>query len=195
MTRLYVRDRWWLPRIMKLKKPWSPALLPSGFTFRFLHPGRLLQRKQGNSSRPGLLDSCTLCPRASGKVFDEPTCRCHQNPFIGALGIQEPVILREPQIMKPYKWLARKLTNTRGRRWHFRYDFYRRNQDSSEMLVFHCNEQLSQAHERARPLGKISDLLAWLLLSIRFIGTQRTASRKKRQKKSGCASSNETMSH
>ena len=26
-----------------------------------------------------------------GKVFDEPTCRCHQNPFIGALGIQEPV--------------------------------------------------------------------------------------------------------
>ena len=25
--------------------------------------------------------------------IDEPTCRCHQNPFIGALGIQEPVIL------------------------------------------------------------------------------------------------------
>ena len=32
--------------------------------------------------------------------IDEPTCRCHQNPFIGALGIQEPVILREPQIKK-----------------------------------------------------------------------------------------------
>ena len=32
--------------------------------------------------------------------IDEPTCRCHQNPFIGALGIQEPVILREPQIIK-----------------------------------------------------------------------------------------------
>ena len=29
---------------------------------------------------------------------DEPTCRCHMNPFIGALGIIEPVILREPQI-------------------------------------------------------------------------------------------------
>ena len=29
---------------------------------------------------------------------DEPTCRCHQNPFIGALGIQQPVILGEPQI-------------------------------------------------------------------------------------------------
>jgi len=25
---------------------------------------------------------------------DEPTWRCHQNPFIGALGIQEPVILQ-----------------------------------------------------------------------------------------------------
>ena len=32
--------------------------------------------------------------------IDEPTCRCHQNPFIGALRFQEPVILGEPQIMK-----------------------------------------------------------------------------------------------
>merc|ERR1712194_792552 len=33
------------------------------------------------------------------KVCDEvPTWRCQQNPFIGALGIQEPVILGEPQI-------------------------------------------------------------------------------------------------
>ena len=30
--------------------------------------------------------------------IDEPTWRCQQNPFIGALGIQEPVILGEPQI-------------------------------------------------------------------------------------------------
>ena len=29
---------------------------------------------------------------------DEPTWRCHQNPFIGALGIQEPVIPGEPLI-------------------------------------------------------------------------------------------------
>jgi len=29
------------------------------------------------------------------KSSDEPTCRCHQNPFIGALGIQQPVILGE----------------------------------------------------------------------------------------------------
>ena len=29
---------------------------------------------------------------------NEPTWRCQQNPFIGALGIQEPVILGEPQI-------------------------------------------------------------------------------------------------
>ena len=38
---------------------------------------------------------------------DEPTCRCHQNPFIGALGIHQPVILREPQIIKDSKELAR----------------------------------------------------------------------------------------
>ena len=31
-----------------------------------------------------------------GGVTDEPTWRCHQNPFIGALGIQEPVIPGEP---------------------------------------------------------------------------------------------------
>ena len=31
-------------------------------------------------------------------ILDEPTWRCHQNPFVGALGIQEPVILGEPQI-------------------------------------------------------------------------------------------------
>ena len=29
---------------------------------------------------------------------NEPTWRCHQNPFIGALGIQEPVIPGEPLI-------------------------------------------------------------------------------------------------
>ena len=34
----------------------------------------------------------------NGWSSDEPTCRCHQNPFIGALGIQQPVILGEPQI-------------------------------------------------------------------------------------------------
>jgi hypothetical protein len=32
------------------------------------------------------------------KTKDEPTWRCHQNPFIGALGIQEPVIPGEPLI-------------------------------------------------------------------------------------------------
>ena len=32
------------------------------------------------------------------KFVNEPTWRCHQNPFIGALGIQQPVILGEPQI-------------------------------------------------------------------------------------------------
>ena len=31
-------------------------------------------------------------------IMDEPTWRCRQNPFIRALRIQEPVILREPQI-------------------------------------------------------------------------------------------------
>ena len=33
-------------------------------------------------------------------VTDEPTWRCHQNPFIGALGIQEPVIPGEPLIKR-----------------------------------------------------------------------------------------------
>ena len=31
---------------------------------------------------------------------NEPTWRCHQNPFIGALGIQEPVIPGEPLIKR-----------------------------------------------------------------------------------------------
>ena len=34
----------------------------------------------------------------SMNAVSEPTWRCHQNPFVGALGIQEPVILGEPQI-------------------------------------------------------------------------------------------------
>ena len=34
------------------------------------------------------------CPQRK----DEPTWRCHQNPFIGALGIQEPVMPGEPLI-------------------------------------------------------------------------------------------------
>ena len=54
------------------------------------------------------VDSESLAPlKEWRKRMDEPTCRCHQNPFIGALVIQEPVILREPQIMKTSKRLAR----------------------------------------------------------------------------------------
>ena len=37
--------------------------------------------------------------RVGLSILDEPTWRCHQNPFVGALGIQEPVILGEPQIL------------------------------------------------------------------------------------------------
>jgi hypothetical protein len=33
-------------------------------------------------------------------VEDEPTWRCHHHPFIGALGIQEPVIPGEPLIKR-----------------------------------------------------------------------------------------------
>ncbi len=36
----------------------------------------------------------------------EPTLRCHQNPFIGAIGNQDPVILGEPQIIEENRWLA-----------------------------------------------------------------------------------------
>ena len=37
-------------------------------------------------------ETCSVEPNG------EPTWRCHQNPFIGALGIQEPVIPGEPLI-------------------------------------------------------------------------------------------------
>ena len=43
----------------------------------------------------------------SANLVDEPTWRCHQNPFIGDLGIQEPVILGEPQILTVNQRLAR----------------------------------------------------------------------------------------
>ena len=36
--------------------------------------------------------------KGQGIVIDEPTLRCHHNPLVGALGIQEPVILGEPQV-------------------------------------------------------------------------------------------------
>ena len=47
------------------------------------------------------------------RIIDEPTWRCQQNPFIGALGIQEPVILGEPQIF--WKKLV-KILNEKGNR-------------------------------------------------------------------------------
>jgi len=39
----------------------------------------------------------SICDKRQEKK-SEPTLRCRQNPFIGALRIQEPVILHEPQI-------------------------------------------------------------------------------------------------
>ena len=35
-------------------------------------------------------------------MIDEPTLRCHHNPLVGALGIQEPVILGEPQLCEAW---------------------------------------------------------------------------------------------
>jgi hypothetical protein len=35
----------------------------------------------------------TSCRLLLTFLLDEPTWRCHQNPFVGALRIQEPVIL------------------------------------------------------------------------------------------------------
>ena len=37
--------------------------------------------------------------KEQGIVIDEPTLRCHHNPLVGTLGIQEPVILGEPQVL------------------------------------------------------------------------------------------------
>ena len=39
----------------------------------------------------------TNARRNNMNVTSEPTWRCHQNPFVGALGIQELVILGEGQ--------------------------------------------------------------------------------------------------
>jgi hypothetical protein len=46
-----------------------------------------------------------------GENMDEPTWKCHHNPLVGALGIQEPVILGEPQIKgKPMiVWLSQEV--------------------------------------------------------------------------------------
>jgi hypothetical protein len=49
----------------------------------------------------GTLNLCRLIlfkEKEQGIVIDEPTLRCHHNPLVGALGIQEPVILGEPQV-------------------------------------------------------------------------------------------------
>ena len=48
--------------------------------------------------------------------MDEPTWKCHHNPLVGALGIQEPVILGEPQIKgKPMiVWLSQEVLDSIG---------------------------------------------------------------------------------
>ena len=43
------------------------------------------------------------------EITDEPTWRCPQNPFIGALGIQEPVIPGEPLIKRQPMALGSKI--------------------------------------------------------------------------------------
>ena len=48
------------------------------------------------------------------KKRNEPTWRCHHNPFVGALGIHVPVILGEPQI-KDRKEMARQETAVTAR--------------------------------------------------------------------------------
>ena len=54
---------------------------------------------KGWASGPLMAPSSMSAPiQRKEKKKDEPTWRCHQNPFIGALGIQEPVIPGEPLI-------------------------------------------------------------------------------------------------
>ena len=45
-----------------------------------------------------VLHSLTHGSSLGREMIDEPTLRCHHNPLVGALGIQEPVILGEPQV-------------------------------------------------------------------------------------------------
>ena len=50
------------------------------------------------------LDNCQLAvilywrEKGNERPSDEPTLKCQRNPFIGALGIQEPVMPGEPLI-------------------------------------------------------------------------------------------------
>ena len=67
------------------------CIRPMGYTPRAYHSYQLSP-------------STTMSPHFSSGLtmftlpHNEPTWRCHQNPFIGALGIQEPVIPGEPLI-------------------------------------------------------------------------------------------------
>ena len=58
-----------------------------------------LQGKDKNSATAIPIHPAPRNRRLAQELFrNEPTWRCRQNPSIGALRIQEPVILREPQI-------------------------------------------------------------------------------------------------
>jgi len=39
--------------------------------------------------------------REQGIVIDEPTLRCHHNPLVGTLGIQEPIMDGSPRVTTP----------------------------------------------------------------------------------------------
>ena len=66
-------------------------LAPSGFYWKQLLWRKVLaNERRVQTWRDGV--------KLMNEVTDEPTWRCHQNPFIGALGIQEPVIPGEPLI-------------------------------------------------------------------------------------------------
>ena len=60
----------------------------SFFTFQVFDLQDLPARLQGRR--------CGKDKMAPAEIKNEPTWRCHQNPFIGAFEIQEPVIPGEP---------------------------------------------------------------------------------------------------
>ena len=74
----------------------APKEFPSEKAVQEMTDASILKKK--NKRRKEASVSCRLQAIRKRELADEPTWRCHLNPFVGALGIQEPVILGEPQI-------------------------------------------------------------------------------------------------
>jgi len=98
IQRLNANDSWLVhkgseDRAHSRLNPLLPAAVALPLAFSLLNGAPHAPINKGNGRNLG------TSPVGSQPITrDEPTWRCRQNPSIGALRIQEPVILREPQI-------------------------------------------------------------------------------------------------